>query len=347
VRLLYACESYRPYIGGLETVSEALLGELRQRGHDVTIVTNQRTPDDPTHDQLGGLPIRRLPMSWALAARRLDVVADVVRDLGALKHQSRPDVVHLAWSGVSDFFHWRSGRVAPTLVTLHAPLPDGPSRRHLVDRADLVVAVSASLGEFRVIPNGYPAPVAPLVPLPLEPVVLALGRMVPDKGFDLLVDAWPLVRARVPRARLILAGDGPERPRLSGPGVEPIGWIEPGKVFEVVDAARVVAVPSRWNEPFGLVALDAAWRERPVVAARRGGLVDIVDDGRTGLLVKPEDREDLAGALVRLLTDHDLARGMGRAARRRAQVHFSLARMVDAYESAYAQLCRGAPGRPA
>jgi glycogen(starch) synthase len=339
VRLLYFCESYRPYIGGVETVSEALLGELRRRGHDVTVVTNQRTPADPAHDRFAGIPVRRFPMSWALTAHRLDVVADVVRDLGALKQRYRPDVVHLAWSGISDFYHWRSGR-APTLVTLHAPLPEGPTRRHLVERADLVVAVSASLGDFRVIPNGSPAPAAPLVPLPAEPLVLALGRMVQDKGFDLLVDAWPLVQARVPSARLILAGGGPERPKLSGQGVETIGWIEPEKIFEVVDAARVVAVPSRWNEPFGLVALDAAWRERPVVAARRGGLVDIVDDGHTGLLVEPERVEELAGALVRLLTDHDLARRMGRAARLRAREHFSLGRMVDAYEATYAEVGR-------
>jgi glycosyltransferase involved in cell wall biosynthesis len=117
-------------------------------------------------------------------------------------------------------------------------------------------------------------------------------------------------------------------------------------VFAVVDGARVVAVPSRWNEPFGLVALDAAWRERPVVAARRGGLVDVVDDGRTGLLVEPERREELAGALVRLLTDLALARRMGRAARRRAEARFTLDRMVGAYEAAYALLARGATALP-
>ena len=338
MRLLYFCESYRPYIGGVETLSEAMLRALQVRGHDVHVVTNQRRPTDPARAEALGVPILRLPMSWALGEGRLDVIARIVRELAEFKRRFEPDLAHLAWSGPSDFYHWRSGPPVPTLVTLHCAPPVGPVTRFLSERARRVVAVSSALGDFPVIPNGYPAPPAPCVPLPAEPVVLAMGRMVRDKGFDLLVDAWPLVRARLARARLVLAGDGPERANLAGDGVETVGWIAPDQVFAAVDAARVVAIPSRWNEPFGLVALDAAWRERPVVAARRGGLVDIVDEGRTGLLVEPERREDLADALVTLLTDDERAAGMGRAARIRAEERYTLDRMVDAYECTYAEI---------
>jgi glycogen(starch) synthase len=338
VRILYFCESYRPYIGGVETLSEAFLHALQERGHDVLVVTNQRRPSDPPHEQVLGIPIVRLPMSWALGERRLDVVRRLVQELIEIKSRFQPAVAHVAWSGPSDFFHWRSAPPVPTLVTLHCTPPDGPTRRGLVERARRVVAVSSALGDFPVIPNGYPEPAAACVPLPADPVVLAMGRMVPDKGFDLLVDAWPCVRDALPEARLVLAGDGPERARLAGDGVNTIGWIAPEQVFSAVDAARVVAIPSRWNEPFGLVALDAAWRERPVVAARRGGLVDIVHHGRTGLLVEPERREDVAGALLALLTDHARAMAMGRAARQRACERFTLDRMVDAYEETYAEI---------
>jgi glycogen(starch) synthase len=353
VRILYLCESYAPYIGGVETLSEALLMSLAARGHAVQVVTNQRAPTDSPGEIRDGVPIRRLPMSWALGERRLDVVSATVRELTAIKHAFQPDVAHLAWSGPSDFYHWRSGPEVPTLATLHAPLADGPTGRALRSRADRVVGITAASGEPDVIVNGYPEPAAPVAPPPDRPVVLALGRLVFDKGFDLLVSAWPLVRRRVPAAHLVIAGDGPERPRLVADGVELSGWIPPAEVWRVVDDARLVAIPSRWPEPFGLVALDAAWRARPVVAARRGGLVDIVEHERTGLLVDPESPAALAEAIATLLEDPARACAMGAAARRRARERFGLTRMIDDYERAYAQLVHpagavnapSAPGR--
>jgi glycogen(starch) synthase len=338
VRVLYLCESYLPHIGGVETVSDALARALQARGHIVEIVTNQRHPTDLPEETVHGVPVRRFPMSWALGERRLDVVASLVRELAALKQAFSPDVVHVAYSGPMGFFHLRSGAGAPTLVTLHVHLAPGPLAVQLRAHARRIVAVSPALGESDVLLNGYPDPPAPLVDAPEAPIVLALGRLVAEKGFDLLIAAWPLVRARVPGARLVIAGDGPERPRLAAEGVELIGWIPPAEVYRAVDAARIVAIPSRWEEPFGLVALDAAWRARPVVAARRGGLSTIVEDGRTGLLVDPEAREPFADAIVSLLSNRARARDMGRAARERACAHYSVDRMTTDYERAYAEL---------
>jgi glycosyltransferase involved in cell wall biosynthesis len=102
-----------------------------------------------------------------------------------------------------------------------------------------------------------------------------------------------------------------------------------------VNTVSVVAVPSRWDEPFGLVALEAALMARPVVAARVGGLPEVVEDGRTGLLVEREDAHALAEALVCLLRDPAAADRMGVVARARASALFGWDRCVNEYERLY------------
>jgi glycosyltransferase involved in cell wall biosynthesis len=103
----------------------------------------------------------------------------------------------------------------------------------------------------------------------------------------------------------------------------------------LIETASVVVVPSRWSEPFGLVALEAALMRRPVVACRVGGLVEAVEDGVTGLLVDAEAPEALAAALIWVLTNSLEADRMGARARARARRLFAWDRCVDDYERLY------------
>ncbi len=97
-------------------------------------------------------------------------------------------------------------------------------------------------------------------------------------------------------------------------------------------------MPSRWEEPFGLVAVEAALMARPVVASRVGGLAEVVADGETGLLVDKEDPAALARAVTHLLKNPATAERMGQAARRRARELFGFDRQVDAYDGLYQRL---------
>ena len=97
-------------------------------------------------------------------------------------------------------------------------------------------------------------------------------------------------------------------------------------------------MPSILPEPFGLVAAEAMAAGRAVVAAAHGGLVEIVDDGVTGRLVRPRDAEDLARALDALLAEPDLADRMGRAGRERQRAHFSVERYVRDFDALYARI---------
>jgi len=119
--------------------------------------------------------------------------------------------------------------------------------------------------------------------------------------------------------------------------VDLIGWVAPGEVPALLNTATVVLMPSR-QEPFGLVALEAALMARPVIATRVEGLPEVVVHEQTGLLVEQENSGALAEALAYLLARPHTAIQMGQAARLRAQQVFSWERHVTAYDALYQKL---------
>jgi glycosyltransferase involved in cell wall biosynthesis len=158
-------------------------------------------------------------------------------------------------------------------------------------------------------------------------VLVGLGRLVPIKGFDLLVRALSTVAAAVPSTRLVLVGDGPDRAPLEalaaslgmGDRVRMTG--ETPDVAGPLVAADVVVVPSR-NEGMGRVLVEAMALGVPVVATAVGGIPAVLVDGECGRLVQPDDVAALAAALVELARDAGLRRKLGDGARERAE-HFS------------------------
>ena len=210
-------------------------------------------------------------------------------------------------------------------------------------------AVPSLEGRTRVVHNGLPQPDQDPVRLPFDPpVLLALGRLIPEKGFDIALRACALVRRQVPEIQMIVAGDGPEREGLAqlaaelGLDVSFPGWVDPGDVPALINRATLVIVPSSFAEPFGLVALQASQMARPVVAARSGGLPEIISEGGSGMLFEAGDQKAAAAAIARLLADPELAARMGSEGRSRALGTFSMKRYADAYEEMY----RGSAASP-
>jgi glycosyltransferase involved in cell wall biosynthesis len=182
--------------------------------------------------------------------------------------------------------------------------------------------VEAGFEGVRVIWNGVPVRPA-RAPLSGPPVAVFAGRMVPEKGVQVLIDAFARVVVERPDARLILAGDGPERSsieerivqhRLSG-HVECTGWLHGAALDTVLERAWLQVVPSLWVEPFGLTVAEAMMRGTAVVASARGGPAELVRDGVSGILVEPDSSEGLAGALLSVLGNRELAEAMGRNGR--------------------------------
>ena len=155
--------------------------------------------------------------------------------------------------------------------------------------------------------------------------MLYAGRLSPEKGVLELVEA-----AR--GMNLVVAGDGPLRPRVP----EARGFVPPDELERLYARAALVACPSR-REGFGVACLEAMAHGRPVVATAVGGLLDLVVDGETGLLVPTRDPAALRTALERLLADRQLRRRLGDAGRARARRLFSWDSVTDATVAAYAE----------
>jgi phosphatidylinositol alpha-1,6-mannosyltransferase len=170
-----------------------------------------------------------------------------------------------------------------------------------------------------------------------DPVCVCVSRLVPRKGQDRLVQAWPAVLERVPAARLLLVGGGPYEARLRRmAGASPAAariHLTGGVAWEALPshfaAGDVFAMPcrTRWGgldlEALGVVFLEAAATGLPVVAGRSGGAPETVVDGRTGLVVDGRDTGALAGAVAGLLADPARARAFGAAGRRRVEEEFA------------------------
>jgi len=211
---------------------------------------------------------------------------------------------------------------------------------------DVFLPVSSTVEELcrirgdeasRVIPNFIgelpraPAADPRLALLPEEPFVLFFGDVTEDKGAWELAEAYSRLEDPPP---LVLIGRCYIDELASRPGVHVMGPWPHALAIEALRRSLFSVAPSLWPEPFGLVALEAAAAGKPIVATAMGGLRDIVRDGETGLLVPPEDREALAAALQRLISDGELRARLGGAARRRAG-EFSPAAIVPQFEQAY------------
>lgn len=330
------------------------------------MITSHGNLDLPDEDDYQGIPIYRLEFWEALSKRKLDLLVRVRQRVASLKRSFRPEIVHIFFTDPSVFFHLQTFEAypAPLLLSLHIGLPQRVNSedsllRRTFHSAQWVTATSQALlsAARQLVPEIIPY--SSLVYNGLEPScalvkpppagcqrILCVGRLVRDKGFDLALVAFALLQDQFPLAEMVIAGNGAAKEQLEdqaqglgiGARVTFPGWVKHEDVQALINEANVVVMPSRWEEAFGLVALEAALMERPVIATRVGGLPEVVVDGVTGIVVEKEDSEGLAAAMGRLLRNPEEAMTMGRAARARAEDMFTLERHIDACESLYRQV---------
>jgi glycosyltransferase involved in cell wall biosynthesis len=270
----------------------------------------------------------------------------------------RPDVVHTHLVHADVYGAMATARLGlPLVSTKHNddPFRTGPLRfmeRAVARRAAAVIAITDALARFQVERVGLPADKVTTIHYGLDAlpeawgpnpdvelpdgarVLLSVARLVRQKGLDVAVDALPTIRERHPDAVLVVLGQGPERAGLEEQarrrGVSEALRL-PGRAGDVaawLQRADVLVHPARW-EGFGLAVLEAMVAGLPVVGSRVSSLPELVADGRTGVLVPPDDSDALAAAVSELLDDPDLARQLGEAGRERASKEFSVDRMAE------------------
>lgn len=214
--------------------------------------------------------------------------------------------------------------------------------------ADSVVAYSNAVRK-NLMRNNVASHIVPLFPtvsrtreaIPYQnsDVILFVGRIVPAKGLHVLISALPEVRGR-----LIVCGDGWARNQCEENArrlnvdsrVEFLGWVREKRLASLFACATVVAVPSVWPEPFGLVGVEAMAYGVPAVGSATGGIPEWLTDGENGRLVPPGDPQGLARALNDILGDSTVRARFSSAARRRADTVFTENRHVAALEAVYA-----------
>ncbi len=343
-------------IGGLESVAAHLVSVFETHGHRVTVIA--RGPNGGATVAVAA-HVRRLEIHMPQFPRRSRHLARLMRfgrALGAGLFQLRrglrtgePPAVVLSLAppnyapyplALARLLH------RPLVVGLHtdpahlARHANGTVYRALLRRADALVACSQRVADaavaevptcrprLTVIPNGYdPAEfAAPVAPPGERPFVLAVGRLVPEKNFGLLVEAFAAVAGEFATLDLVIAGDGPERERLSALAaacgvserVRFPGFTDRSTTVGLLRGCELVCCPSRW-ESFSLVALEAAAAGKAVVAADAGALPELVHDGETGLLVSGHEPARWADALRELLRDPERRTAFGRRARARVR----------------------------
>jgi glycosyltransferase involved in cell wall biosynthesis len=204
---------------------------------------------------------------------------------------------------------------------------------------DEAVRTGYDAAQITVLPYFTSLPAAPRAPRPKH--LLFVGRLTREKGMDLLFDALQTLRGDW---TCTVVGDGmaadPLRADAAARGLSRrvtfAGWLNGAALEAEFDAASVVAVPSRWPEPFGIVGLEAMAHRRPVVAFRVGGIPDWLDDRVTGFAIAPFDTSGF-GDRVQWLFDHpDEAFAMGQAGRARVERDFDsrahLDRLIPLYQ---------------
>jgi glycosyltransferase involved in cell wall biosynthesis len=349
-------------VGGAEIVLGHLLAEL-DSSIEVSVLGVDRDVADTVASRRPGSPVSVVPPVRNKAD--LGPIAAHVRAVRDL----RPDVLHVnLWSSWEGQYAILAGLLnrRPVVAVEHIVFGDQPPiqrvlRRALCSRLAAHVAVGDRVareieemiglarGSIETIHNGVPDLPLDAVPRPSDGTLIgAVGRLVPQKGLDLLIRSVALLPDEV---TCVLIGDGPLRADLeqlaASLGVADrvliTGWVErPRDYMPVLD---LVALPSRF-EGFPLVALEAMLASRPLVATDVQSIPEAVEDGVTGFLVPPDDVGALTGALTEALSDRPRLEEMGRRARARALERFTAPTMARSYEALYRRLLNDNRGLP-
>ena len=306
---------------------------LEERGVELDTIPLRADVDPLAFLHLAGYLVRHRP---AILHTHL-VHADVYGQLAGTLAR-----VPLRFSTKHGFNEFREGRgfaladrTVASLAHTHIAISRGLAR--YLEEVEGFDGASFEIVHYGIEPDGEPRPYAGGVPR-----LLCVGRLIPIKGHIVLLRAFAQARRQVPALRLDLAGRGPLEPALRALakelGIEDavhfLGYVAP--IQRAIEEAAAVVVPSM-GEGFGMVALEAMERARPVIAAEIGGLGELVEDEVTGYLVPAGEAETLADAIVRLASDLPGAAEMGAAGRRRALEQFLQERCTDRTELLYRQ----------
>lgn len=378
---LFASAFY-PHVGGVEELVRQLALQQRRRGDQPMVLTVRWPKDLPAAEEYEGVPVRRYVFrvpdwNWKQRGTALllgpGTLKQVCRDLCV--HQA--DVLHVQCVSSNAHYALQAKRRLglPLVVSLQGELTMDADRifersdfarslmRAILNEADALTACSAqTLAEAEayhgkpfgergsVIYNGIRLEdFADITPYNHpRPYLLGIGRLVSQKGFDVLLRAFARCVERGEAAHdLLLAGDGAQRAeleRLAGDlhlskRVRFLGRVDRPTAAQLFCGCSFFVLPSR-HEPMGIVNLEAMAAGKAVVASRVGGVPELVEEGRNGLLVPGDDVDALTPALLRCCDDRELRARLGAAGKERARC-FDWSVIAEQYDAVYRRVLSG------
>ncbi|MBM3500703.1 MAG: glycosyltransferase family 4 protein [Armatimonadetes bacterium] len=335
---------------GAERVCAQLCEQLQGRGHDVLVVTKSLAGFEADLDR-HGVPFRTARIGNKFDFSRIFAIMGHIR-------RYRADLLHThlstatQWGTIAAHFagipcvahvHAMNRAIWYIWATRVIAVADAV-RRHLLEqglRPDRVDVIHNAV-EVDGLPEVDGAAVRHSLNVPPgTPLIAVAAHLSRRKGLHVLLQAMPHVRRRAPNAQCLLMGEGSCRGPLEaqasalglGDAVKFLGFRDDAR--ELMSAADVVCLPSIAGEGLPMALLEAMARRRPVVATRLAGVPEAVVDGETGFLVQPGDAEQLADRLATLLTQPDLRRRLGEAARALAVRCFSPGVRCERVEAVY------------
>ncbi len=354
--------------GGMQTHINGLLSELDRSKYDPFVIS-PKTPKLFSFLDKAGIDYSEVDMADSISPKADFVTARLVaKQLRRIRphilHIHGNKAAMIGWLATH---LWPVRRIITTVHNFPSNL-DPSSKRYAITKqtnrvvfnsAKQLIAVSTELKrclekdiginarKITVIPNGIDIArweayrnidcpdISRSLRLPDDAILIGVvGRLVPFKGHEVLLKSMKQVVASHPNAYLLIMGDGPLREKLEkqagkleiSPHVKFMGFAdEPGRYMTAWD---LFVLPST-NEPFGIVLLEAMAMGLPVVSTRAGGVLDIVEDGVSGLLAEPGDEKSLAGAIEKVLDDKKLRESLAQNGEREVRDRFTIKAMAD------------------
>lgn len=346
-------------LAGAENHLMILLAGLREQGIDARMllwVSADNQADDIVKEaQRRSIPIERWVMPGNFAP---GFFLKLVRYL----RQQKPDIVHTHLVQ-AETYAIPAAKLAGVPHVINSSHNDDPFRRHPIFRlrswilwrlTDKGIAISDTIRRFLIeVEGAHPEQIQTIyygfTPLPIQKeetgvkLIGSVCRLVPQKGIAYALDAVAKLTPEYPNLHYMIVGDGALRSTLElqaknlgiSDRVQFLGWRKDAK--ELMARFDIFLAPSLW-EGFGLVFLEAMAQSVPIVASRVSAVPEVVEDGKTGILVPPRDPDSIASAIKNLLDNPELAKKMGEAGRERLTTTFTPQRMIEQTVTLYAEV---------
>jgi len=349
-------------VGGVETGTVDLARELVKRGHKVTVISGGGS----MVKELAEINARHIKLT--VYKKSLFTVLKMISRLERIIKDERIDIVHARSRVPAIIAFFATRRTDASFITT----AHGYYSTHILSRVmawgRFVIVASSIVGRHMIEDFGVPRERIRFIPRGVDlekfkfnPIdesrqkseyrIGVVGRITPIKGHAFFLQAIARVARMFPKVKVLIVGDAPKakpeykenlKALIRKLNIERLVEFLGSRhdIPEIMSELDLLVLSSVGQEAFGRVIIEAGASGVPVISGRIGGAVDIIEDGKTGILVKPGDIIEMVDSIMKLLKDRSLARALAIRARKKVEAEYSLTRMAEDTIKVYEEACR-------